>query len=63
MERLAQRLAPLRVSKLDALGFPEAAKEAACFALLASECLQGTPQNVPHATGASRAVVMGKMVP
>jgi len=63
MERLAQRLAPLRVSKLDALGFPEAAKEAACFALLASECLQGTPQNVPHATGARRAVVMGKMSP
>ena len=41
----------------------EEAKEAACFALLASEYLAGAPQNVPSATGASKRVVMGKMVP
>lgn len=60
---LRHRLAPTRVESLSVLGFPEAAKEAACFALLASECLSGTAQNVPSATGATRAVVMGKMVP
>jgi anhydro-N-acetylmuramic acid kinase len=48
---------------LAVLGFPEAAKEAACFALLASEFLSATPQNVPSATGARRRVVLGKLVP
>lgn len=63
MEGLTRRLAPLPVRPLAELGFPEEAKEAACFALLASECLSGTPQNVPSATGARRSVVLGKMVP
>jgi anhydro-N-acetylmuramic acid kinase len=63
MNGLRKRLAPLPVDSLSRLGFPEEAREAACFALLASECLSGVPQNVPAATGASRAVVLGKMVP
>ncbi|MBS1151295.1 MAG: anhydro-N-acetylmuramic acid kinase [Myxococcaceae bacterium] len=57
------RLAPLPVEPLDALGFPEGAKEAACFALLASEHLEGTPQNIPGATGARRRVLLGKLTP
>jgi anhydro-N-acetylmuramic acid kinase len=57
------RLAPLPVESLDALGFPEAAKEAACFALLASEHLCGTPQNLPRATGARHPVLLGKLTP
>jgi anhydro-N-acetylmuramic acid kinase len=60
---LARRLAPLRVATVDNLGFPEGAKEAACFAILAAEFINGTPQNIPHATGAKRAVVMGKLTP
>lgn len=63
MERLRARLAPLEIRTLDALGFPEEAKEAACFALLASEYLAGTPANVPSATGAARRVVLGKLTP
>jgi anhydro-N-acetylmuramic acid kinase len=63
MDGLSRALAPTRVRLLDELGFPEAAKEAACFALLAHEFLSNRPQNVPSATGARRAVVMGKMVP
>lgn len=63
MARLKDRLAPLPVQSVSALGFPEEAKEAACFALLASEALSGTAQNVPAATGASKPVVMGKMTP
>ncbi|ADO71229.1 anhydro-N-acetylmuramic acid kinase [Stigmatella aurantiaca] len=63
MHRLTERLAPLSVRSLDTLGFPEGAKEAACFALLASEHLSGTPANVPSATGARRQVVLGKLTP
>ena len=60
---LRQRLAPLQVHTLDELGFPEGAKEAACFALLACEHLSDTPTNIPKATGARRRVVLGKRVP
>ena len=60
---LRRRLAPLGVKTLDELGFPEGAKEAACFALLACEHLSGTPANIPKATGAHRKVVLGKRVP
>lgn len=63
MERLRARLAPLPVHPLDVLGFPEGAKEAALFALLAAEHLVGTPANVPSATGARRRVVLGKLTP
>ncbi|MBX7100889.1 MAG: anhydro-N-acetylmuramic acid kinase [Myxococcaceae bacterium] len=63
VDGLRKALAPLPVHPLDSLGFPEGAKEAACFALLASEHLAGTPQNVPSATGARRPVVLGKLVP
>jgi anhydro-N-acetylmuramic acid kinase len=63
MEGLAARLAPLPVQPLDALGFPEGAKEAACFALLAAEFLAGTPTNVLPVTGARRQVVLGTWVP
>ncbi len=63
MERLRNRLAPLAVRPLEVLGLPEAAKEAVCFALLASEHLCGTPANVPSATGARRRVVLGKLTP
>jgi anhydro-N-acetylmuramic acid kinase len=62
MEGLARRLAPLAVRPLDALGFPEAAREAALFALLASEFLEGTPANLPAVTGASRRVVLGSLL-
>lgn len=60
---LESRLAPLRVATVDNLGFPEGAKEAACFAILAAEFLNGTPQNIPSATGAKRSVLMGKLTP
>ena len=63
MEGLRRRLAPLRVDVLDVLGFPQGAKEAACFALLASEHLSGTPASVPSATGAWRRTVLGKLTP
>jgi anhydro-N-acetylmuramic acid kinase len=44
-------------------GIANAAKEALAFAILAHETLLGRPANVPSATGARRAVVLGKIVP
>lgn len=63
MSALRSRLSTTSVASLSTLGFPEEAKEAACFALLASECLSGSPQNVPSATGARHPVILGKIVP
>ncbi|MFN0061168.1 MAG: anhydro-N-acetylmuramic acid kinase [Myxococcaceae bacterium] len=63
MRALVQRLAPTPVHPLDVLGFPERAKEAALFALLASEHLAGTPANVPSATGARASVILGARTP
>jgi anhydro-N-acetylmuramic acid kinase len=60
---LAEALDPIPVRALDEDGLPGAAREAAAFALLASETLAGVPSNVPAATGAARRVVLGKVTP
>jgi anhydro-N-acetylmuramic acid kinase len=44
-------------------GIANSAKEALAFAVLANETLAGRPGNVPSATGAKNAVVLGKIVP
>jgi len=44
-------------------GIPNQAKEALAFAILAFESLNGRCSNVPSATGARRAVVLGKVNP
>ena len=56
-------LSPIPVGLTDDAGLPGAAKEAAAFALLASETLAGVPSSVPAATGAARSVVLGKVSP
>lgn len=43
-------------------GIDSSAKEPLAFALLAHETLSGRPSNVPSATGARRAVVLGKVI-
>lgn len=45
----------------DEFGVPSEAKEAMAFALLAHETWHRQPSNVPAATGAKRAVVLGKV--
>jgi anhydro-N-acetylmuramic acid kinase len=61
MGMLRDGLEPLKVRLMEELGVPAQAKEAVAFALLAWLRWNGLPGNVPAATGASRAVVLGKV--
>jgi anhydro-N-acetylmuramic acid kinase len=62
MRLLKERFHPIVVGKVDDVGLSSDAKEAIAFAVLANEAIHGNPSNVPSATGASRAVVLGKIV-
>lgn len=62
LRRLALLLPRMKVQKTDDFGIPVSAKEALAFAILANETMHWRPGNVPSATGASRPVVLGKVV-
>ena len=62
MSLLARALAPAKVMAMDELGINADAKEAVSFAILAAATYLGLPGNVPAATGATRRVVLGKIV-
>jgi anhydro-N-acetylmuramic acid kinase len=63
VKMLAAEVAPLgvRLRLSDEFGLPSAAKEAAAFAVLAHETWHRRPSNIPAATGAKRAAVLGKV--
>jgi len=63
VKMLAEELKTLgiRLRFSDELGLPSAAKEAVAFAFLAYETWHGLSSNVPSATGAKRAAVLGKI--
>jgi anhydro-N-acetylmuramic acid kinase len=63
MRALADRLRPTPVDSIESLGVDAGAKEALAFAFLAHQTLCGAPGNVPSATGASRAVILGHVTP
>jgi anhydro-N-acetylmuramic acid kinase len=63
MKTLRDGLEPMKVQVrlMEELGVPAQAKEGVAFALLAWLSWNGLPGNVPAATGAQRAVVLGKV--
>jgi anhydro-N-acetylmuramic acid kinase len=63
MAMLRNELVPLGIELRfsDEFGVPTEAKEAVAFALLAHETWHRRPSNVPSATGAKRAAVLGKI--
>jgi anhydro-N-acetylmuramic acid kinase len=63
MAMLAQRLDPMgcELASSEEFGLPAEAKEAAAFALLAWQTWHHLPGNVPAATGAKRAVILGQV--
>jgi anhydro-N-acetylmuramic acid kinase len=63
MAQLAASLPGIDVVRASRFGVPVEAKEAYGFALLAYETYHGRPSNVPSATGAKHAAVLGKLSP
>ncbi len=63
MAMLRDVIAPLAISLhfSDEFGLPAEAKEAVAFALLAHETWHRRPSNLPAATGAKRAAILGKI--
>jgi anhydro-N-acetylmuramic acid kinase len=61
MLRDAMAALGIRVHFSDEFGLPAEAKEAVAFALLAHETWHRRPSNVPSATGAKRAAILGKI--
>jgi len=62
MGQLAAFLPGVRIRTSHDFGVSSDAKEAIAFAVLAYESYHGRPANLPSATGARRAVVLGKIV-
>ncbi|TCP59230.1 anhydro-N-acetylmuramic acid kinase [Tumebacillus sp. BK434] len=62
MDSIRAQLPGLKVQQQEATGIPGDAKEAVCFAVLGYECYHHRPNNLPSATGATRPVVLGKVV-
>ncbi len=60
---LKEALPDVKIYISDRVGISYDAREAIAFAILGNETICGTPANVPQATGASEAVVLGKITP
>ena len=63
MGQIAALLPQMRVTTSAELGVDPDAKEAVAFAVLAYQTWKGKPGNLPSATGAKRAVMLGSITP
>ena len=63
MRRLQETLGGTPVQTVEALGWDGRALEAVAFAVFAYQHVRGVPCNLPHVTGAKRAVVLGAVTP
>lgn len=63
LERLSAQLPETRIALTDALGLPADWVEAAAFAWLAAQTLDGQPGNLPDVTGARGPRVLGAIHP
>lgn len=63
VKMLKDELPGIEVLPIDRLGIPDQAKEGVSFAMLAAACVDGVPANLPQVTGASCAVILGRMTP
>lgn len=63
MRALATNAPGCRWRRSEEFGVPSQAREAMAFALLGEAHLRGVPANLPSATGAARAVVLGSYTP
>ena len=61
LSQLAALLPSIEIVPSSYFGIPEDAKEALAFALLAYETFHHRPSNLPSATGARRAAILGKI--
>ena len=61
---LRQYLEPIiQIHLINKFGISPNTKEALAFAILANETISYNPNNIPSATGAREAVIMGKIIP
>jgi anhydro-N-acetylmuramic acid kinase len=63
MQLLSDLLDPAQIRQHEDFGLPSLGREAVYFALMGHEALYGRPNTIPSCTGATHAVVMGKLVP
>jgi anhydro-N-acetylmuramic acid kinase len=61
MKMIGEHLPGLTIKTTDDFGLPSESKEAVAFAVLAYQTWQRLPGNLPAATGAERAAVLGKI--
>ena len=63
VDMISAAIAPTKVRRFDESYFDGDAKEAVAFALLAKLFVDGSPANVPSATGARGPRILGKLTP
>jgi len=64
VQMLREKLYPLRIITIEeCIGIPILAREVVAVTIITNETLLGNPGNVPNATGAEKAVILGEITP